>query len=220
MHRRGWDAHLIREKDPKSERGKAQTRSYLGALIRILESINFPEAERAVRALGEAADTAAINSLASLAKASASLRAAALAALREIGASSAAAATQLAVVLMEKTQAEIGKEAGTPSGGSADRRRSPRVLLEIPVVVKWRDKKGEIRSELATTKVVNAYGALLTLKAPVWVGLELEMGNLNSRATAKARVVWVGNPTAEGSVELGIELSDPHPEFWAGEIPG
>ena len=99
---------------------------------------------------------------------------------------------------------------------ATDRRRTPRVLLEIPVVVKWKDKSGKTYAEPSTTKIVNAYGALLVLKQPVALGTELEITNLSTQAAVKARVAWIGSSPPEGGQEVGVEIGTADPDFWVG----
>lgn len=62
---------------------KARGEGYVTTLIQTLESIDFAQAQKAVEALGEAADPAAIKTLVSLIKGSAALRAAATASLKK-----------------------------------------------------------------------------------------------------------------------------------------
>ena len=90
------------------------------------------------------------------------------------------------------------------------------MLLEIPVVVKWQDKSGETHVEPSTTKTVNAYGALVVLKQPVAVGSELEITNLTTQATVKARVAWIGSSPPGDGQEVGVEFGTADPDFWVG----
>lgn len=198
----------------RREKGKAQTESYLGGLFEVLEAIDFEQARQAAQALGEAADPSAIKPLVSLVKGSARVRAAAIAGLKKISTENEEAATQLAIVLMEEKGEGTATEASLQPVALADRRRSPRVLLEIPVMVSWRDERGEFHRELTITRVVNACGALVILKRPVPLGLKLEIINRATQAMVQARVVWLGSECPAGGVQVGIELGEPDPEFW------
>lgn len=204
---------------PKPGKRNAQTKSYLDALIQMLEALDFEQAQRAAQALGEAADASAIQPLMTAVKGSAALRAAAIVALKKMAQENDQAATELAIALMAEKGEEVGVEAGVRPIAPADRRRSPRVLLELPVLVTWQDESGQPQSELTTTKIVNAYGALLTLKSPVTVGLELELTNRLTQAKVPARVAWLGSQSPSGGGEVGIELGNPIPEFWVGKLP-
>jgi hypothetical protein len=200
----------------KQEKRKGKAKSYLGALIQMLEGLDFDEAQRAARALGETADPAAIKALVNVFKRSSSVRAAAMAALKKISAQNDAAVTELAIALLKEKGEQEAMKASAGTVSPADRRRMPRVLLEIPVVVNWVDQKGQPHTEPSTTKLVNAYGALIQLQKPVVVGLELEITNVSTQSKARARVVWVGSPLPEGGLGIGVELLDPDPEFWVG----
>lgn len=199
---------------------KHETRKgYTAALIHLLAEMDFEEARKAAAALGEAADPAAIKALVYLVKESATLRATAIAALKKMSEGNDAAATELAIALLKEKKVELPTAAEAAGLAEDDRRRSPRVLLEIPVVVTWKDQKGHTHAEPTTTRIVNAYGAMLHLKNPMVVGMELEVNNVTTMAKIKAHVVWVGDPQPEGGQEIGIELGDPAPDFWVGKEP-
>jgi len=207
---------MDKPKPPSKSTGEA-ARGYTAALVHLLADMDFAEARRAASALGETADPAAIKALVFLVRESSALRSAAIAALKKLSAENEAAATELAIALLKEKHAELPTDAELAPVSEADRRRSPRVLLEIPVQVIWTDARGERHTERATTKVVNAYGALLHLKSPMVVDTELEIHNVTTMAKITARVVWVGDPAPHGGQEIGVELGDPDPDFWVGK---
>jgi len=202
-------------KEPcQPEPGKARAESYLDALIDILKAVDFAQARHAAQALGEAGQSAAIKPLVAVVKESAALRAAALGALKKMAENDQAAAVELAAALMQ----ERGEKPAETVAGSlvlSDRRRSPRVLLAIPVLVRWVDKRGE-HAEATTTKIVNAYGALVVLRTPIELDQEITVTNTSTQAVAKARVVCLGAQSPEHGTEVGIELGTADPEFWVG----
>lgn len=203
----------------KSQRNKDQAGSHVNDLIGKLESVDFEEMQKAIWALGEATDSAAIASLVAVVKDGSKLRQAAIAALRKITTQNHDAATELAISLMREGPRAEGKESGVTAISLAQRRRAPRVLLEVPVKVTWIDEGGEPYFELTNTKVVNAFGALVLLKRAVPMGSELKLTNLTTQATAEAHVVWVGNPYGKGGVEVGLELGNADPSFWDVKAP-
>ena len=207
---------MDKPKPPSKSTGEA-ARGYTAALVHLLADMDFAEARRAASVLGETADPAAIKALVFLVRESSALRSAAIAALKKLSAENEAAATELAIALLKEKHAELPTDAELAPVSEADRRRSPRVLLEIPVQVIWTDARGERHTERATTKVVNAYGALLHLKSPMVVDTELEIHNVTTMAKITARVVWVGDPAPHGGQEIGVELGDPDPDFWVGK---
>ena len=207
---------MDKPKPPSKPTGEA-ARGYTAALIHLLADMDFAEARRAASALGETADPAAIKALVFLVRESSALRAAAITALKKSSVENEAAATELAIALLKEKHAELPTDAELAPVSEEDRRRSPRVLLEILVQVIWTDAKGERHTERATTKVVNAYGALLHLQSQMVVDTELEIHNVTTMAKLTARVVWVGDPDPHGGQEIGIELGDPDPDFWVGK---
>ena len=210
---------MDKPKPPSKPTGEA-ARGYTAALIHLLADMDFAEARRAASALGETADPAAIKALVFLVRESSALRAAAITALKKSSVENEAAATELAIALLKEKHAELPTDAELAPVSEEDRRRSPRVLLEILVQVIWTDAKGERHTERATTKVVNAYGALLHLQSQIVVDTELEIHNVTTMAKLTARVVWVGDPDPHGGQEIGIELGDPDPDFWVGKQAG
>ena len=210
---------MDKPKPPSKPTGEA-ARGYTAALIHLLADMDFAEARRAASALGETADPAAIKALVFLVRESSALRAAAIAALKKSSVENEAAATELAIALLKEKHAELPTDAELAPVSEEDRRRSPRVLLEILVQVIWTDAKGERHTERATTKVVNAYGALLHLQSQMVVDTELEIHNVTTMAKLTARVVWVGDPDPHGGQEIGIELGNPDPDFWVGKQAG
>jgi HEAT repeat protein len=198
----------------KKTRRKTKTRDFVRPLVQLLESIDFNEAQRAAEALGEIGDPEAIRALVAVLKRSSSVRASTIAALKRISKENDAAATELAIALLQETAEAHPAEETPESITQADRRRMPRVLMEVPVVVKWTDNKGRTHTEPSTTQVINAYGALVQLKHALNVGLDLEITNLKTRTGRRARVAWVGSLAPGGGVRVGIELDSPDPDFW------
>jgi len=198
------------------KRRNAETKAFVSTLVQMLEEADFDEAQRATQALGEIADPAAIGSLVETFKRSSALRASALTALKKMSKSNDAAATELAIALLREKPEPTAVEVPTETGVQLDRRRMPRVLMEVPVMVRWIDRDGRPHTEPSATQVVNAYGALVRLKNPLGLGQELEIINLKTQVGARARVVWVGSRARGGGVGIGVELGNPDPDSWTG----
>lgn len=198
------------QKTPKSKTRRDTT--YINALIRMVTELDFDGAQKAVRGLGETSAPLAVGPLVQLLKNTGRLRKAAIAALKKLSLENENAATELSLALMQEKQ-----ESNLGSTLEADRRRSPRVLLEIPVMVRWEDESGRAFVEPSATRLVNAYGALLELKHLPRVGRRVTLTNTISGVVTEARVVWAGARTAHGTNEVAIELADPAPDFWVGE---
>jgi hypothetical protein len=97
-----------------------------------------------------------------------------------------------------------------------NRRRGLRVLLNVPATVSGESPEGDF-SEETRTLVVNAHGALITLKAKIAQGQLLQIKTLTSEKRT-CRVVYVGPPLEEG-IQLGIEFTEPAPDFWHITFP-
>lgn len=96
-----------------------------------------------------------------------------------------------------------------------ERRRSPRLTVEIPVRVLWRDPGGASHDIRAATAIVSRHGALLYLSLPLSLGAELRLTNPINNLSATARVVWTGDTLPDGTARVGIEFSSPVGyDFW------
>jgi len=90
-----------------------------------------------------------------------------------------------------------------------DGRRSPRVVLQVPI----RIAGGETSCE-GRTAVVNRQGALLLCPVRYPDESALEITNIASGETASFRVVWWGQDDAEGMHKAGTEMLEDRPHFW------
>jgi hypothetical protein len=95
---------------------------------------------------------------------------------------------------------------------TADGRRSPRVLLQLGVLIEEPPPECS-----ASTAVVNRHGALILSPRPYPEESELRIRLLEREGTAPFRVVWVGEPDETGIHHLGVERLDEGPDFWGPE---
>jgi hypothetical protein len=102
------------------------------------------------------------------------------------------------------------------SGPEANRRRSQRVILSVPVVVSGNLPKEF--TENTKTLVVNAHGALITLAAKVSQGQQLELKSPTNPEKQSCKVVYIG-PTVQGQTQVGVEFTKPAPNFWHVAFP-
>lgn len=98
------------------------------------------------------------------------------------------------------------------------KRRSARVLLSVPVLVKGTLADGKTFEEEARTLVVNAHGALLALNSPLRAGQALLLTNKLTHESMDCRTVYVGNPQG-GKAQVGIEFVKAAPGFWQIDFP-
>jgi hypothetical protein len=101
----------------------------------------------------------------------------------------------------------------------SDRRRSTRVMLVMPVEVKWMSKDGPWVQEHAETEVVSQHGAMLKMKARLNPGMQIEIRRPSVGLSAKAKVVGVGNPSPDGMARVAVEMLSPSDAFWGVSFP-
>jgi|SRR5580704_3765235 hypothetical protein len=108
------------------------------------------------------------------------------------------------------------KKVPTP-GESSERRRSVRVHIEMPVLV--RGKNGDLPfAEEAYTVSVNAHGCMVRLAAKLTRGQELAIVNPKTVEELPCTVTFVGLKDS-GKTEIGLEFIEPSPLFWRITFP-
>jgi hypothetical protein len=100
----------------------------------------------------------------------------------------------------------------------ANRRRSERVMLRIPVVVQVRTREGKELRENTHTEVVNAHGGFLKLHMELKAGQPIVLINEKSKAQQGCRVVRVETSGA-GNSAVAFEFDQPNPQFWPIVFP-
>ena len=97
-------------------------------------------------------------------------------------------------------------------------RRSQRVLLRIPILVRWQPDGQEPITEDTTTIIVNAHGALIALAMRVLAGNKIMLRNWGTTKEEECKVVHVREKPG-GMNDVGIAFSFPKPGFWAIDFP-
>lgn len=95
-----------------------------------------------------------------------------------------------------------------------EKRRSSRFPVVVFVEAKWQALSGEIVKETAQAMEVSALGGLLDMKTFPRVGSEVELANLLSGETAKARVVGTRLPKDGSAPKVAVELLARSETFW------
>ena len=102
-------------------------------------------------------------------------------------------------------------------GESSDRRRSIRVRIEMPVLV--RGKNGDLPfTEEALTVSVSAHGCMVPLAAKLVRGQELAIVNPKTVEELPCTVTFIGQRDS-GKTEIGLEFIEPSPLFWRITFP-
>ncbi len=114
--------------------------------------------------------------------------------------------------LAKLTNAKTG---GTSTAGYADRRRTPRVYVHIPLFVYGHTPGGDPFHEEACTISINGAGGLISMSSRVRPGQRLVVTNQGNDQTEQCVVVSVvAGPTDGGKIAL--KFPTPMPQFWRG----
>jgi hypothetical protein len=101
-----------------------------------------------------------------------------------------------------------------------NRRRSERVTLRVPVIVKTKTRQGASVQEETYTAVVNAHGGLMKVKMELQAGQPIILVNAQTKMEQSCRVVRVENPPTSGSsFGVAFEFDKPAPHFWPITFP-
>ena len=102
--------------------------------------------------------------------------------------------------------------AGRPP--AKEKRRGSRFPVVVFVEAQWRAPGGGMAKETAQALEVSALGGLLDMKTFPRIGSELELTNLVSGETAKARVVGTRLPKGGSVPRVAVELLPRSETFW------
>jgi len=100
----------------------------------------------------------------------------------------------------------------------AKRRRSPRIPLDVSVVVRGESANNQPFHEETFTTSVSAHGALLMLAAQVTLGQVVYVRNSQTNNEQPARVARFGDPYG-GIAQVGVEFCQPATELWLVDVP-
>ena len=106
-----------------------------------------------------------------------------------------------------------------PGGAKSSGRRSQRVLLNMPIIVRTEaSPRGPGFTEETQTLVVNAHGALIAVAGRLEQGQTFYVSNRVTHEEEQCRVIYVG-PVTAGKAQVGIEFAKPSPDFWRISFP-
>jgi hypothetical protein len=101
---------------------------------------------------------------------------------------------------------------------AANRRRSQRVLMKIPVRVSGKTGIGLPFEEDAHTEAISAHGALLLISMQVYRGQRLSLSNMQTKAALECVVAHIAKRQGEAP-QVGVEFALPNPMFWHVAFP-
>ena len=103
------------------------------------------------------------------------------------------------------------------AGPTSALRRSKRVILELPLVIRGEGEDKRPFQEETFTISVSAHGALVVLAGKVALGQKVSLENLKTHAEIEGRIARFGPPYG-GLAQVGIEFARPAPEFWSNAV--
>jgi len=98
------------------------------------------------------------------------------------------------------------------------RRRSQRVLMQVPVKLRGADAQGATFEEETETLAINAHGALVLMQARLTSGSKILLQHKRTTEEQECSVVFLG-PVRGNKAEIGLEFSAPRPQFWRVAFP-
>src|SRR5437667_7542442 len=100
---------------------------------------------------------------------------------------------------------------------AANRRRSQRVLMTVPVRVSGKTGAGAFEEE-AHTRAISAHGALILLLTQVYRGQRLTLSNVQTKAALECIVAHIDR-RQPNQPQVGVEFLLPNPLFWHVAFP-
>jgi len=101
---------------------------------------------------------------------------------------------------------------------AANRRRSQRVLVTIPVRVSGQLGDGLPFAEETHTRAISAHGALILVSTQVHRGQRLTLSNVQTKAALECVVAHIDRHHREHP-QVGVEFMLPNPMFWHVAFP-
>jgi hypothetical protein len=112
----------------------------------------------------------------------------------------------------------MSSEPKKPSSNPADARRTQRILLQVPILVRAQFAGDEPITEETKTLEVNAHGALIALAMKVRPVQKLSLRNWATAKEQDCRVVHV-RETPMGKNDVGVAFPFAMPQFWNVDFP-
>src|SRR5437660_9360880 len=102
---------------------------------------------------------------------------------------------------------------------AANRRRSQRVLMHIPVRISAQAVgASSLLEEETHTLAISAHGALIVATSQVYRGQRFILSNVQTKASLECVVVHVDRPSGD-QIQVGVEFLLPNSRFWGVAFP-
>jgi hypothetical protein len=124
------------------------------------------------------------------------------------------------LIFFGKTRSEWSHltESLVPASDPSNRRRSERVMLQIPVTVLAETRDRIQVQENTHTLVVNAHGGLIKLKMDLLAGQPIILLNPQTGIEESSHVVRIEQPSPD-YFAVAFEFERPSPKFWPVVFP-
>ena len=100
-----------------------------------------------------------------------------------------------------------------------ERRRSGRIFLTVPVLVKWKTADGEPQEEHATTEELNSLGGVLRIKRVPPGSAALEVTHPPTGDSVVAHVIRVEDTQPDGLARIAIHYDAEKETLWGVTFP-
>ena len=104
-------------------------------------------------------------------------------------------------------------------GKASSFRRSQRVCVSVHVVILWREANNDLVSEQTKTLMVNADGALISLRTAVRINQLLTVRNTVTMEELPCRVADLSSVDKWGMTSVSVRFIEPAPRFWHIAFP-
>ena len=101
---------------------------------------------------------------------------------------------------------------------AANRRRSQRVLMTLPVRVSGKSRAGSTFEEETHTRAISAHGAAILVSTQVYRGQRLTLSNVQTKAALECVVAHIDRHQSDHP-QVGVEFILPNPIFWHVAFP-
>jgi hypothetical protein len=101
---------------------------------------------------------------------------------------------------------------------AANRRRSQRVLMTVPVRVSGQTGVGVPFEEETHTRAISAHGAFIAVSTHVQKGQRLTLSNVQTKAALECVVAHIDRKQSSRP-QVGVEFTLPNPTFWHVAFP-
>jgi hypothetical protein len=124
----------------------------------------------------------------------------------------------MAVIDSQKDTTVTGISTANSEANPASKRRSMRVVIDVPVTVFGQNSDGKIFEEKTKTVTVSAHGGLVLLKTNIDPQKPALLVNTKTAAEIQCRIAH-RKEIEKGLFEIGLEFEQPLPRFWGVNFP-